>query len=112
MPISFGHSVMIIAVVAVCTYFTRAAAFVLFGGKREVPSSVKYLGKVLPPAIIAILVIYCLKGVNPTVFSYGLAEIIAVICVAVLHIWKRNNLLSIGLGTVIYTVLIQVVFVS
>lgn len=112
MPISFGHSVMIIAVVAVCTYFTRAAAFALFGGKREVPSSVKYLGKVLPPAIIAILVIYCLKGINPTVFPYGLAEIIAVICVAVLHIWKRNNLLSIGLGTVIYMVLIQVVFVS
>ncbi len=112
MPISFGHSVMIITVVAVCTYFTRAAAFVLFGGKKEVPSSVKYLGKVLPPAIIAILVIYCLKGINPTVFPYGLAEIIAVICVASLHMWKRNNLLSIGLGTIIYMLLIQVVFAS
>lgn len=112
MPISFGHSVMIITVVVVCTYFTRAAAFVLFGGKREVPSSVKYLGKVLPPAIIAILVIYCLKGINITVFPYGLAEIISVLCVAILHIWKRNNLLSIGLGTVIYMVLVQVVFKS
>lgn len=110
MPISFGHSVMIIVVVSICTYFTRAAAFLLLGGKREVPSSVKYLGKVLPPAIIAILVVYCLKGINPVSFPFGLPEIIAVLCVGLLHIWQRNNLLSIGLGTIIYMVLIQLVF--
>lgn len=110
MPISISQSIIIIAVVAICTYFTRAAAFILFGGKRDVPYSVRYLGRVLPPAIIAILVVYCLKGINPLKFPFGLPEIIAVICVAVLHIWKRNNLISIGLGTVIYMILVQFIF--
>lgn len=110
MPISVTQSIIIIAVVAVCTYFTRGISFVLFGGKRDVPDSIKYLGKVLPPAIIAILVVYCLKSITLTTFPFGLPEIIAVICVAVLHVLKRNNLLSIGLGTVIYMLLVQFVF--
>lgn len=110
MPISVTQSIIIILVVSVCTYFTRGISFVLFGGKRAVPDSVKYLGKVLPPAIIAILVVYCLKSITPTQFPFGLPEIIAVICVAVLHVLKRNNLLSIGLGTVIYMILVQFIF--
>ncbi len=111
MPISVPHSIAIIAVVAVCTYITRAAAFWLFGGKRQVPGAVRYLGHVLPAAIIAILVIYCLRGIQPFSYPHGAPELIAVAVVAALHIWKRNNLLSIGLGTVFYMVLVQVVFV-
>lgn len=111
MPATPLHAAAIIAVVAVCTYLTRAAAFLLFGGKRGVPPAVRYLGRVLPAAIIAILVIYCLRGIQPTVWPHGLPELIGVAAVALLHIWKRNNLLSIGAGTVIYMLLVQFVFV-
>ena len=110
MPISVTQSLAIIAVVAVCTYFTRAAAFLLFGGKKQVPKAVQYLGNALPPAIIAILVIYCLRNIQPMEAPHGLPELISVVVVAALHAWKRNNLLSIGLGTALYMVLIQVVF--
>lgn len=110
MPIPVPQSIAIIAVVAVCTYLTRAAAFLLFGGKKQVPDAVRYLGRVLPPAIIAILVVYCLKGIEPLAYPHGAPELIAVAAVAVLHVWKRNNLLSIGLGTVFYMFLVQVVF--
>lgn len=111
MPISVSHAIAIIAVVSLCTYLTRALAFLFFGGDRKVPASVQYLGRVLPPCIIAILVVYCLKGIQPLVFPHGAPELIAVAAVAALHLWKRNNLISIGLGTVFYMVLVQFVFV-
>lgn len=71
---------------------------------------IQYLGKVLPPAVIGMLVIYCLKSVNVLAAPFGLPELIAVAAVILLHVWKRNNLLSIGAGTVLYMFLIQVVF--
>lgn len=111
MSVSAARSIEIIAVVAVCTYFTRAAAFLLFGGKKAVPAPVRYLGGVLPPAIIAILVVYCLRGIEPVVYPHGLPELIAAAAVALLHLWKRNNLLSIGVGTILYMVLVQAVFI-
>lgn len=111
MPISPLHAAGMVVVVALCTYLTRAAAFLLFGGKRGVPPAVRYLGRVLPAAIIAILVVYCLKGIQPAAWPHGLPEIIGVAAVALLHLWKRNNLLSIGAGTVIYMLLVQFVFV-
>lgn len=111
MPISVSQSIAIIAVVSLCTYFTRALAFLLFGGNRPVPAAVQYLGRVLPPCIIAILVVYCLKAIQPTVCPHGAPELIAVAVVALLHLWKRNNLLSIGLGTAFYMFLVQVVFI-
>lgn len=105
------HSIAIIAVVAVCTLLTRALPFLVFGGKREVPQVVRYLGRVLPPAIMAILVVYCLKSVNLFSGSHGLPEIIASLAVVVLHLWKKNTLLSIGIGTVCYMFLVQTIFV-
>ena len=104
-------SIAIIVVVAICTFMTRALPFIVFGGKREVPQTIKYLGKVLPPAIMAILVVYCLKNVNFLSGNYGLPEIIASLMVVLLHLWKKNTLLSIGAGTVTYMILIQMVFV-
>jgi branched-subunit amino acid transport protein AzlD len=71
---------------------------------------IQYLGKVLPPAVIGMLVIYCLKAVSITSYPYGLPEFISVAVVILLHVWKRNNLLSIGVGTVLYMVLVQAVF--
>lgn len=110
MPIPVFQSICIIAVVAGCTYLTRALAFLLFGGNRRVPPAVQYLGRVLPPSIIAILVVYCLKGIDPLAAPHGAPELISVVLVAGLHLWKRNNLLSIGLGTAFYMTLVQVVF--
>ena len=101
----------VILVVAGCTFLTRFLPFALFGGGKEVPALVKTLGDLLPPAVIAILVVYCLKGVDLMAVPHGFPEFIAVAIVALLHIWKRNNLLSIGGGTLLYMVLIQVVFI-
>lgn len=104
------YSLLIIAVVAFCTILLRALPFLIFGGKKEVPLTVRYLGKVLPPAIMAVLVVYCLREVSFLQGNHGIPEIISVLVVAGLHIWKKNILLSIGLGTICYMVLIQLVF--
>ena len=110
MPISAGMSFLIIVVVALTTFATRVIPFLVFPKGRAIPPIIRYLGKVLTPAVIGMLVVYCLKGIKVFAAPHGIPELIAVITVAVLHIWKRNNLLSIGVGTVLYMVLIQVVF--
>lgn len=104
------HAIAILVVVAVCTLLTRALPFWLLGGKTEMPQTIKYLGKVLPPAIMVILVVYCLKSVNIFVGSRGIPEFLAIGLVVLLHLWKKNTLLSIGAGTVFYMILVQVVF--
>lgn len=104
------HSIAIVGVVALCTLLTRALPFWVLGGKKDIPETIKYLGKVLPPAIMIILVIYCLKSVNILVGSRGIPEALAIGLVALLHLWKKNTLLSIGAGTVFYMILVQVVF--
>lgn len=104
------HSVAIVIVVALFTILTRAIPFLLLGGKKEIPPAIQYLGRVLPPAIMAILVVYCLKGINFTVGSRGIPELLSVVLVAVLHLWKRNTLLSIGVGTIFYMISVQVIF--
>lgn len=105
------HSILIIAACMLTTIFTRALPFVVFGGKKEVPRTIKYLGRVLPSAIMAVLVIYCLKGINIFTGNHGVPEVLSVAAVVLLHIWKKNTLLSIGAGTVFYMFLIQVIFV-
>lgn len=104
------YSLLIIAVVSLCTIFLRAFPFLIFGGKKEVPPTIQYLGKALPPAIMAVLVVYCLRGVSFLEGNHGIPEIISVLVVAGLHIWKKNILLSIGFGTVCYMLLVQLVF--
>lgn len=110
MPLSAGISFLIILTVAITTFATRVIPFLVFPKGKEIPSMVHYLGKVLTPAVIGMLVVYCLKETRISAAPYGIPELIAVVTVAVLHVWKRNNLLSIGVGTVLYMVLIQVVF--
>ena len=109
MPLSVGVSFLIILVVAITTFATRVIPFLVFPKGKEVPSIIHYLGKVLTPAVIGMLVVYCLKGTQIMAAPHGIPELISVMTVAVLHIWKRNNLLSIGVGTVLYMFLIQVV---
>ncbi len=106
------RALLVIALVALVTFFTRLLPFVLFPEGKEMPGYVRYLGKVLPFAIIAMLVVYCLKGTNLLAWPYGLPELIAVAAVVALHVWKKNTLLSIGAGTVLYMVLVQFVFVT
>ena len=109
MLISVSDSIQIILVVAVCTQITRFFPFLFFGGKRKVPQYIKYLGDMLPPAIIAILIVYCLKDIKLLNYSSSIKEFIAVAIVVALHLWKRNTLLSIGGGTVSYMLLVQMV---
>lgn len=104
------HSVAIIAVVSACTILIRAVPFLLFGGSRQVPETIHYLGKFLPEAIMATLVIYCLRNIEIVEGTHGFPELISVALVAVLHLWKKNILISVGLGTICYMVLIQMIF--
>ncbi|GAU77884.1 branched-chain amino acid transporter permease [Fusibacter sp. 3D3] len=100
----------IISTIALFTFLTRVFPFALFGRHQQPPAVVRYLGKVLPSSVIAILVVYCLKNVQFAAVSTFVPEFIAVFIVAGLHLWKRNNLLSIGVGTASYMLMIQFVF--
>lgn len=100
----------IVLVVSAVTIFTRALPFLLFRKKSRLPETVQYLGRILPPAIMAVLIVYCLKGVSLFSAPFGLPEFLSVALVALLHVWKRNNLLSIGAGTVFYMLLVQAPF--
>lgn len=105
-----SYILWIVAAMAAGTLITRFLPFLLFPQGKEMPRYVEYLGHTLPYATMGLLVVYCLKGVNVFSWPFGLPEFIASAAVAVLHVWKKNSLLSIGAGTVLYMVLIQVVF--
>lgn len=111
MPLSAKQSVIMILVAAVCTFLTRLFPFALFGGKKEVPNLVKYLGDILPVAIIGILIVYCLKDFTGGDKNIILPQIIAVAATAFVHLWKRNTLVSIAVGTIGYMLLIHLVFI-
>ena len=104
------HAVLIIIVATLVTMATRFLPFLIFGNNRKAPDIVVYLGKVLPYAIIGMLVIYCMKDVSFLQAPYGIPELLGCLAVGALHVWKRNSLLSIGVGTVFYMVLVQLVF--
>lgn len=106
-----AQAVAAILVMAGVTYLTRLLPFLLFGRGGQPPRVVVYLGGVLPPAVIAMLIIYCLRHVDLFAGTHGLPELLCVAVVAVLHAWKGNNLLSIFGGTILYMVLVQCVFV-
>ena len=99
-----------IAVMAGVTFLTRFLPFALFDRKGEPPKVVLYLGRVLPPAIIAMLIVYCLRGVSFQSTAGWAPQLICVAVVAALHLWKKNTLLSIFGGTVLYMALVQTVF--
>ena len=99
---------VLVAVMAVVTMLLRFLPFIVF--RKNTPPYIAYLGRVLPPAIIGMLVIYCLKDVNCTAAPFGLPEFIASVCVVGLQVWRRNSLLSILAGTILYMFLTQMVF--
>ena len=110
MPIGIGQSLAIIGVASLCTIFLRAFPFLVFGGRKAVPKTVRDLGAVLPSSIMMVLVVYCLRNVDFSSTGHYLPSVIACLVVVGLHLWKKNILLSIGLGTVCYMVLVQAVF--
>lgn len=105
-----SHAALIIAVAGAVTLLLRFLPFLIFSGKRETPPYIDYLGKVLPYAIMGMLVIYCLRGISFTAPANFLPELIACAVVVLAHVWKRNTLLSIISGTVCYMLLVQFVF--
>lgn len=105
------QSVITLLVIAAVTFVLRALPFMLFRGNKPVPPFISYLGKVLPFAVIGMLVVYCLKDVSFVSGTYGLPELIAIVVIVILHKWKHNLLLSVGGGTVLYMLLVQFVFI-
>ena len=100
-------AVILISAMALTTIALRALPFLVFG--KRTPRYISYLGKVLPQALIALLVVYCLKDVSVTVRPFGQPELIAGISVIAMQAWRRNAVLSILLGTVIYMALIRLI---
>ena len=101
------HALLIVLICAGVTLLLRAMPFVFFGGKDGVPRRIASLGQLLPPAIMAALVVYCLKGVPFGTFRDGAFQLIAAAVVVIVHLVKRNTLLSIAAGTAVYMVLIR-----
>ena len=102
------NAAVLIAVMAIVTMILRFLPFIVFN--KNTPAYSSYLGKVLPAALIGMLVIYCLKDVSVLESPHGIPELIAALSVVVLQAWKRNSLISILSGTVIYMLLVQLVF--
>lgn len=99
-----------IGMVVLGTMMTRFIPFIIFPPGRPTPSYVQYLGKVLPSAALGLLVVYSMKDVAFLSGNHGVPELVSVFIVTFLHIWKRNMLLSIATGTLVYMILIQFLF--
>ena len=104
------QQIITVAMVVLGTAVTRFLPFLLFLAGRPTPKYVQYLGKVLPAAVFGLLVVYSLKDVSILTGSHGIPELISIVLVIVLHVWKRQMLLSIAGGTVCYMLLVQFVF--
>lgn len=97
----------IVLVIAAVTFLTRALPFAFFNKMRTIPPYIEFMGRYLPMAVIGMLVVYCFKGATPLKYPYALPEIVAGLVVTVLHLYKRNLLLSIISGTAVYMLLVQ-----
>ena len=104
------HSLIIVAMVALATQITRWTPFLLFSGDKKLPKVVEDLGRLLPPAMMGLLTVYCFKNVTWLSGAHGAPELLASAAVVGLHLWKRNVLFSIAGGTALYMVLVQAIF--
>lgn len=111
MRLSGTETLIMILALAAGTQLTRWLPFWLFPENRRPPAVVLYLGRVLPAAVMGLLVVYCLRNIQFSVPPHGAAELLSVAAVALLHRWRGNVLLSIAGGTALYMVLVQAVFV-
>lgn len=105
------EALITVAAMMLGTMTTRFLPFILFPEGRKTPPYIVYLGKVLPYAVVGMLVVYCLKSVDLKQMPYGIPEALAIVAIVILHAWKKNTLLSIGAGTLVYMLLVQYVFI-
>lgn len=105
-----SQQIFTIGMVVLGTAITRFLPFLIFPAGKPTPKYVRYLGNVLPAAVFGLLVVYSLRNTDIFSGSHGLPELISVALVVILHLWKRQMLLSIAGGTVCYMLLIQLVF--
>lgn len=110
MKLTVIQTLIIILAITLGTQISRWLPFWAFSGKRETPKFIKYLGKVLPPALMGLLVVYCFKNTEILTGSHGLPELLATLVVVLTYQWKKNLLISVGGGTVVYMLLVQLVF--
>lgn len=107
---TLSQQLITIGMVFLGTVLTRFLPFLLFPAGKPTPKYIQYLGKVLPAAVFGLLVVYCLKNVSIFAGSHGIPELLAIVVVVALHLWKRQMLLSIAGGTICYMLLIQFIF--
>ncbi len=112
MQLTQTQTLIIILSITAGTIITRFLPFVFFPDDKEPPQIINYLGGVLPPAMMGLLVVYCLKNVSILEVPYGLPEILSIVLTIGLHKWKRNVLLSIGGGSLLYMVIVNCLIVS
>ncbi|GIN42362.1 MULTISPECIES: branched-chain amino acid transporter permease [Heyndrickxia] len=110
MTMNITQQIIIVAMVVFGTMLTRFVPFIVFPSGKNTPKYIQYLGKVLPSSVFGLLVIYSLKDVRLLSGSHGIPELLGVITVVILHFWKKNMFLSIAGGTIIYMLLVQMVF--
>ena len=109
-PLPFWQQCVIIALCALASLLSRSLPFLLFKPGASLPSYIRYLGKALPSAVFALLVVYCLKDVPLLSGDHGIPEAIALLVTTLLHLWKRQMMLSMAAGTILYMGLVQYVF--
>lgn len=107
---TLAQQIITVAMCVLGTMLTRFLPFAVFSSKRPTPKYIQYLGRVLPVAVFAMLVVYCLRGVSLAGGSHGVPELLGIAVTVGLHVWKRQMLLSIAGGTVVYMQLVQLVF--
>jgi len=109
--ISIGYSLFIIILIAVLTFAARLFPFAVFSRGKETPAVVVYIGNLLPPAVMIMLVIYCIRHITPLTWPHGIPELLCIAVVVLLYKLTKNSLLAMASSTVLYMVLIQMVFV-
>ena len=105
-----AQQLITILMISLGTMSMRFLPFLIFPAGKPTPKYIQSLGKVLPGAVFGMLVIYCLKNVTVTAFPFGIPELIGIAVTAVLHLWKKQMILSMGAGTIVYMLLVQFVF--
>lgn len=105
-----NQMLMTILIIVLGTMITRFLVFLIFPPTKEPPRFITYLGKVLPPSAIGLLVIYALKDIQITKMPFVIPELVAILVIIIMHKWRRNTLISIASGTIVYMLFVQVVF--
>lgn len=104
---TFSQQIITLALCAIATIITRFLPFLVFSEDRKTPPIIEYLGNMLPPALFGMLIIYCLRNTEILAGSHGIPELIALIVTVLLHLFKRQTLISIAGGTICYMLLLN-----